>query len=73
MKDMTQKAILYRVVDGTANSRDAEQLQRWLCPTLQESIVKAYYLLRCNSHKVCEFIAADLRQALADEITKDSQ
>ena len=72
-KDMTQRAILERAQFGKTDIDDAKQLHRWLCPTMQEMIVKAYYAMVCNVEKVHEYLASDLREGLAVLITDEPE
>ena len=68
---MTQAAILERVRRGATTAADADQLFRWLNPTTQERIVKAYLCLMCEASAALQFIARDLREGLAQELLRD--
>ena len=68
---MTQAAILSRVRQGTTTAADADQLLRWLNPTTQERIVKAYLCLICEALAARQFLAPDLREGLAQELLRD--
>lgn len=69
--DMTQRAILDRVRQGATTVADADQLLRWLNPTTQERIVKAYLCLICEASAARQFLAPDLREGLAQELLRD--
>jgi hypothetical protein len=69
--DMTQAAIVDRVRQGKTTPADADQLLRWLNPTTQERIVKAYLCLICEASAARQFLAPDLREGLAQELIRD--
>jgi hypothetical protein len=67
---MDLQSVLVRVAAGLSDIEDAEQLRKWILPTPQAQTVQAYLWLMCEP-KVHEYLAPDIRQHLAERLTKE--
>lgn len=69
--DKTIESVLNRVASGRTTEQDALLLHRCLFPDEQTRIVEAYLTLSCNIQAARQYLAPDLRQELADKLTRE--